>query len=85
MVNKATITTVDVKASNGVIHVMIRYWCRRRRRRALLVADAMEDEAMEDEAMEDEAGGGTIVDVAVEAGTFETLVAAVTAAGLARR
>jgi uncharacterized surface protein with fasciclin (FAS1) repeats len=38
---------------------------------------------MEDEAMEDEAGGDTIVDVAVGAGTFETLVAAVTAADLA--
>jgi len=45
---------------------------------ALLVADAMEEDAMEEE---DEAG--TIVDVAVDAGSFDTLVAAVTAAGLA--
>ncbi len=35
------------------------------------------------EATEEAAGGDTIVDVAVGAGTFDTLVAAVTAAGLA--
>ncbi|MEM7273686.1 MAG: fasciclin domain-containing protein [Actinomycetota bacterium] len=39
----------------------------------------MEDEAMEDEAMEDV---GTIVDVASEAGSFTTLLAAAEAAGL---
>ena len=44
--------------------------------------EATEEEAMEEEAMEEEAAG-TIVDVAVGAGTFETLVAAVTAADLA--
>jgi len=42
--------------------------------------DAMEDDAMEDDAMADEVG--TIVDVAVGAGMFNTLVAAVTEAGL---
>ncbi len=46
--------------------------------------EAMEDEAMEDEAMEDEAmeEAGTIVDVAAEAGSFSTLLAAAEAAGL---
>ena len=46
--------------------------------------DAMEDEAMEDEAMEDDAmeDVGTIVDVAAEAGSFTTLLAAAEAAGL---
>ena len=41
--------------------------------------DAMEDEGMEDDAMEDV---GTIVDVAAEAGSFTTLLAAAEAAGL---
>ncbi len=45
-------------------------------------ASADEEEAMEEEAMEEESAG-TIVDVAVGAGTFDTLVAAVTAADLA--
>ena len=46
--------------------------------------DAMEDDAMEDDAMEDEAMEevGTIVDVASEAGSFTTLLAAAEAAGL---
>lgn len=44
-------------------------------------ADA-EPEATEEDMAEDEEGPGTIVDVAVGAGTFETLVAAVTAADL---
>ncbi len=89
MVNDATVTAVDVEASNGVIHVIDTVLVPPSiDATALLVADAMEDEAMEDEAMEDEAmedeaGGDTIVDVAVGAGTFETLVAAVTAADLA--
>jgi uncharacterized surface protein with fasciclin (FAS1) repeats len=50
------------------------------------VADepAVEDEATDDEAMDDsESAPGTIVDVAVGAGDFTTLVAAVQAAGLA--
>jgi len=50
--------------------------------------DAMEEDAMEEDAMEEDAAAGaesagTIVDVAVGAGTFNTLVAAVTAADLA--
>ena len=44
--------------------------------------DAMEDDAMEDEAMEDESHSGTIVDIAAEAGSFTTLLAAAEAAGL---
>ncbi len=53
---------------------------------AMEEAETADTEAMEEaetadtEAMEED--GGTIVDVAVEAGTFETLVAAVTAADL---
>ncbi len=45
-------------------------------------AAAAAETSVADEAMEEEAAG-TIVDVAVEAGSFETLVAAVEAAGLA--
>ena len=78
-VNDATVTAVDVEASNGVIHVIDAVLVPPSiDATALLVADAMEGDAMEEE---DEAG--TIVDVAVGAGSFDTLVAAVTAAGLA--
>ncbi len=78
-VNDATVTAVDVEASNGVIHVIDAVLVPPSiDATALLVADAMEEDAMEEE---DEAG--TIVDVAVGAGSFDTLVAAVTAAGLA--
>ena len=45
-------------------------------------AAAAAETSVADEAMDEEAAG-TIVDVAVEAGSFETLVAAVEAAGLA--
>jgi transforming growth factor-beta-induced protein len=81
-VNEATIIAVDVQADNGVIHVIDQVLVPPSiDAAALLVADVME-EAMEEEAMEEESAG-TIVDVAVGAGTFETLVAAVTAADLA--
>ncbi len=85
MVNDATVTAVDVEASNGVIHVIDSVLVPPSIDvTALLVADAMEEDAMEEDAMEEEAAAeGTIVDVAVGAGTFETLVAAVTAADLA--
>ncbi len=83
MINDATVVTPDVEASNGVIHVIDS---------VLLppAEDAMEEEeeAMEDEAPAEDAAAeapaevGTIVDVAVEAGAFTTLVAAVTEAGL---
>jgi transforming growth factor-beta-induced protein len=89
-VNDATVTAVDVEASNGVIHVIDTVLVPPSiDATALLVADAMEEDAMEEDAMEEEAmeedgaAEGTIVDVAVGAGTFDTLVAAVTAAGLA--
>ncbi len=50
---------------------------------AVADAPAAEDEATDDEAMDDsESTPGTIVDVAVGAGDFTTLVAAVQAAGL---
>ena len=78
-VNGANVIGVDVEASNGVIHVIDSVLVPPSiDATALLVADAMESEAMEEE-ME----VGTIVDVAVEAGSFNTLVAAVTAADLA--
>ena len=78
-VNGANVIAVDVEASNGVIHVIDSVLVPPSiDATALLVADAMESEAMEEE-ME----VGTIVDVAVEAGSFNTLVAAVTAADLA--
>ncbi|MBQ87489.1 MAG: beta-Ig-H3/fasciclin [Acidimicrobiaceae bacterium] len=44
--------------------------------------ETTDDETADDETAEEEEGPGTIVDVAVGAGSFETLVAAVTEAGL---
>ena len=89
MVNDATVIAADVDASNGVIHVIDT---------VLLppAGDEMsedemsEDEMSEDEMSEDEMSDdemsadepGTIVDVAVAADDFNTLVAAVEAAGL---
>ena len=86
MVNDATVTAVDVEASNGVIHVIDT---------VLLPpsGDEMTDEEMTEETtapttmaddMSEDAMDepGTIVDVAVAAGDFTTLVAAVEAAGL---
>ncbi|NNC42194.1 MAG: fasciclin domain-containing protein [Acidimicrobiia bacterium] len=62
--DSATVTVVDIMASNGVIHVLD----------AVLLPPADDDD---DEPMLDD-----IVDTAVGAGTFNTLVAAVQAAGL---
>ena len=45
-------------------------------------AEPSDDEMADDDMTEEEEGPGTIVDVAVGAGSFETLVAAVTEAGL---
>jgi uncharacterized surface protein with fasciclin (FAS1) repeats len=45
-------------------------------------AEPSDDETTDDDMAEEEEGPGTIVDVAVGAGSFETLVAAVTEAGL---
>ncbi len=81
MVNEATVVTADVDASNGVIHVID----------AVLLPpagddmadDEMSEEGMaEDEMAEESMEGDTIVDVAVAADDFNTLVAAVEAAGL---
>jgi len=78
-VNGANVIAIDVEASNGVIHVIDAVLVPPSiDATALLVANAMEEEAMEEQAEV-----GTIVDVAVGAGTFDTLVAAVSAAGLA--
>nr|NKB41930.1 hypothetical protein [Ilumatobacter sp.] len=64
-VNDATVTAVDVEASNGVIHVIDAVLVPPSiDATALLVADAMEEDAMEEETE-----AGTIVDVAVGAGS----------------
>ena len=69
MVNDATVVATDIKASNGVIHVIDKV--------LFPPTDPGPEPAMDDEAM------GTVVDVAVASGSFPTLVAAVQAAGLA--
>ncbi len=80
MVNDATVTAVDVAASNGVIHVIDSV--------LLPPADEMTEEAMTEEMTEDEmaeeemAEVGTILDVAASTDGFATVVAAVQAAGL---
>ncbi|SRR6056297_196797 len=83
-VNDANVVTADVQASNGVIHVIDSVLLPPDvDPAALLESGAGEDEAATgDEAADETAEGNTIVDVAVEAGSFETLVAAVDAAGL---
>ena len=88
-VNDANVVTADVQASNGVIHVIDSVLLPPDVDPAALLESDMSDDmtdeeaATEDDMATDEmADGNTIVDVAVEAGTFETLVAAVDAAGL---
>ena len=68
MINDANIVATDVVASNGVIHVIDKV--------ILPPAPAAEEAAAEAPA------AGTIPEVAAAAGGFETLLAAVTAAGL---
>lgn len=70
MVNDAEIVTVDIPASNGVIHVINK----------VIMPPADEAAAAGDAAAEPMVAD--IVDTAVNAGTFGTLVAAVQAAGL---
>ena len=70
MINDANIVATDVEASNGVIHVID----------AVILPPA--EDAMEDDAMADDAMATDIVDTAIAAGSFNTLVAAVQAAGL---
>lgn len=67
MVDDATVTTTDLEADNGVVHVIDSVLL------PAAVADAL-GAAMSDEA--------TIVDVAVDSGDFPTLVAALQATGL---
>jgi len=90
-VNDANVIIADVPASNGVIHAIDAVLLPPDVDAAALLEaeddmaeeEAAEDDMAEDDMAEDEmAEGATIVDVAVEAGTFTTLVAAVEAAGL---
>lgn len=69
MVNDATVIIADVPASNGIIHAIDQ----------VLLPPADE---MSEDMSEDAAALGSIVDVAVEAGSFTTLIAAAQAAGL---
>ena len=68
MINDATIVATDIEASNGVIHVID----------AVILPPAEEAAAEEAPAMAEM----NIVETAIAAGGFETLVAAVSAAGL---
>ena len=70
MINDANIVATDVEASNGVIHVID----------SVILPPA--EGAMEDDAMADDTMAMDIVDTAIAAGSFNTLVAAVQAAGL---
>ena len=68
MINDANIVATDVVASNGVIHV---------------IDKVILPPAAEEAAAEAAPAAGTIPEVATAAGNFNTLLAAVTAAGLA--
>ena len=87
VINDATVTTADVMASNGIIHVIDTVLLPPHDAMSDEMSDEMSDD-MSDEMSEDmsdemsEESMGSIVDVAVEAGSFTTLVAAVQAAGL---
>ncbi len=78
MVDGANVVTTDIETSNGVIHVID----------AVIIPNAGEEEAMADPTAEPEEEPADammeadIVDTAVAAGSFTTLVAAVEAAGL---
>jgi transforming growth factor-beta-induced protein len=84
MINNANVILTDIVATNGIIHVID----------AVLLPTAEEGAAEADEAMAEEVEEGAaeadeavaevtdIVDTAVAAGSFTTLVAAVEAAGL---
>jgi uncharacterized surface protein with fasciclin (FAS1) repeats len=72
-INDATIVTTDIEASNGVIHVI-----------DAVIMPPADEAAAATEAPAEEAAApvGDIVDTAIAAGSFTTLVAAVEAAGL---
>ncbi len=72
MINDANIVTTDIETSNGVIHVID----------AVILPPSGEEAAAAAEAPAAEAEMADIVDTAVAAGSFNTLVAAVQAAGL---
>lgn len=75
-VNSSTVTAADVIASNGVIHVIDK---------VLLPTDAPQEAAAAAPAVVPASlpsGGPDLVETAVSAGSFNTLVAAVQAAGL---
>ncbi len=83
VINDATVTTADVMASNGIIHVIDTVLLPPHDGMTEEMSDEMSDdmtEEMSDDMSEESLG--SIVDVAVEAGSFTTLVAAVQAAGL---
>ncbi len=82
MVNDATVTAVDVDASNGVIHVIDSVLLPPEIAEAL-GASEMDEESMDNE-MSDEMSDepATVVDVAASSDDFSILVAAVTEAGL---
>ncbi|MDG1878182.1 MAG: fasciclin domain-containing protein [Acidimicrobiales bacterium] len=80
--DSATVVAADVAASNGIIHVIDAVLLPPSIAEVLLGDDMADEEAADEEAAVEEADPGTIVDVAVAAGSFETLVAAVQAAGL---
>lgn len=87
VINDATVTTADVMASNGIIHVIDTVLLPPHDGMTEEMSDEMSDDMSDDmsEEMSDdmsEESMGSIVDVAVEAGSFTTLVAAVQAAGL---
>ena len=72
MINEANIVATDVAASNGVIHVID----------AVILPPAEDAAAATEAATEEAPAAADIVDTAIAAGSFNTLVAAVTAAGL---
>ena len=72
MVDNAKVVATDIETSNGVIHVID----------AVIIPGAGEEASSESEMEEPMAEMADIVDTAVAAGGFETLVAAVQAAGL---
>ncbi len=82
MINAATVIIPDVAASNGIIHAIDTVLLPPADEMAEdeMAEDAMADDEMAEDDMAEEVG--TIVDVAVENGSFITLVAAVQAAGL---
>ncbi len=79
MVDGANVVTTDILTSNGVIHVIDAVILPEG---IVLPEHGMTDDAAMEEDMTEEAMVGTIVDVASEAGTFTTLLAAAEAAGL---